>query len=67
MLTLANHTVNNLGQSNFIAHVGSKAKYGINVRRTNVHVHLQITFYCPDVIIKCGQKVANIENNGFGR
>ena len=34
-------------------------------RRTNVHAHLPIVFVCPDVIIKCGQKVANIEKNGL--
>ena len=31
---------------------------------TNVHRHLPIAFYCRDFIIKCGQKVALIENNG---
>ena len=36
-------------------------------RRTNVHAHLPIVFDCCDVKIKCGQKVAQIENNGLGR
>ena len=38
-----------------------------NHLRTNVHAHLPIVFDCRDVIIKCGQKVAHIENNGLGR
>ena len=38
-----------------------------NQRRTNVHAHLSVVFDCRDVIIKCGQKVAHIENNGLGR
>ena len=38
-----------------------------NQPRTNVHLHLPIVFDCHEVIIKCGQKVAHIENNGLGR
>ena len=38
-----------------------------NQRRINVHMHLPIVFDCRDIIIKCGQKVADIENYGLGR
>ena len=38
-----------------------------NERRTNVHRHLSIVFDSHDINIKCGQKVAHIENDGLGQ
>ena len=38
-----------------------------NQLHTNVQAHLRIVFDCCDVILKYGQKVAYIENDGLDR